>query len=169
MRGCGRNYCPHCDEETIHRDHRRGYESASCLGQIVWREGPKNLSVMDLDLVSRKGMQDGTQLLRLVEQKQVGHKFEGPQERTLQLLDAMISHASLCKNATHLHVNPRSGVYVVRGEMGAATSIRRQTTFLGPQTIHQMSTGQMYEVDGHEAFFRFLDPEDRTRRIRGEH
>lgn len=167
MKGCGRTYCPHCTEEMIHRDHRRGYESASCLGQIVWREGPLALSVTDLDLVSRKGMRDGSQLLRLVEQKQLGHKFESAQERTLRLMNAVITHAALCESATELHVSPRSGVYVVRGQLGAATSSRQETMFLGPQTIEQLGTGQTYDITSHEAFFRFLDPEDDRRRRRG--
>jgi hypothetical protein len=64
-----------CGEETIHRDHRRGYESASALGQIVWREGPKKMSAADIDLATLKLLSNGQRLLRLNEQKQPDHSL----------------------------------------------------------------------------------------------
>lgn len=169
MTGCGRQWCTKCGEETIHRDNRHGYESASCLGQITWREGPKNISLTDVDMLSRKGLRNGMQLLLGVEQKQPQHKFSGtPQERTLRLLDAAIRHCGLCPEAVRLRIDPRSGIYLVTGPLGAATESRRKTMFLGSQEIKSLSTEWKFIADVHETFFRFLDPEDLRRRDRDE-
>lgn len=162
--GCGRHFCKWCEEEMIHRDHRKFYESASALGQIIWREGPDRLSVTDLDVVSRKGLPNGLQLLRGIEQKQPGHKFEDAQEQTLRLLDSVIVHAGLCPAAVELHVDPRSGIYVIRGEVAAAADWPRQTMFCGTQQIVKLATGETWKIRAHEPLFRFLDPEDTSRR-----
>jgi hypothetical protein len=152
----------------IHRDHRKGYESASALGQIIWREGPAAISAMDLDLVARKGLRDGSQLLRFLEQKQPGHTFKRPQEQTLRLLDAITVHASLCPDAADLRVAARSGAYVIRGEIAAATdSARQHTTFLGPQEIEKLFTSERYVITQPEALFQWLDPENLARRRGG--
>jgi len=158
--GCGRQWCTKCGEETIHRDNRKRYESASCLGQIMWREGPMRLTAGDLDLLTRKGLRNGKQLLLGLEQKQPGHKFDLPQERSLRLLDGILRHCGLCPAAADLELDPRSGVYIVRGPLGAATEGRRKTGFLGPQQIEWLSTGRTVKVPNHETFFRFVDPED---------
>lgn len=150
----------------IHRDHRRGYESASALGQIVGREGPLNLSVTDLDLVTRKGLRDGNQLLRLIEQKQPGHSFKGPQETTVRLLDECIHHCTLCPDAQELRLDHRSGLYLVRGLIAGATTGHRETRFEGTQRIIRLRTGQHRDITSHEEFFQFLDPEDPRRRQR---
>jgi hypothetical protein len=169
MSGCGRQWCSKCGEELIHRDHRHGYESASALGQIIWREGPSQLSVTDADVISRKGLPDGRQLMRVIEQKQPRHTFDGtPQERTFKLLDAVLMHCGLCPDAAELHLDPRSGVFVVKGEISAAAEGRRRTQFGGPQKITRLATGQEWAVETHEQFFRFLDPQDRGRRDRDE-
>ena len=160
MTGCGRMFCPHCDEEMIHRDHRKGYESASALGQIIWREGPGRLSVTDLDLASRKGLPSGQQLLRLLEQKQPGHKFGISQERTLKLLDSLILHAIACPEAASLQLDPRSGVYVLRGEVAAAQEWPRQTMLCGVQEVERLTTGGQFKFETHEQLFEFLDPEE---------
>lgn len=165
MSGCGRQWCSKCAEELIHRDHRRGYESASALGQIIWREGPALLSVTDLDVAARKGMRDGSQLLRVIEQKQPGHKFERAQGQTLELIDACIVHTAQC-DAADVRLHPRSGVYVIRGEIAAATSGRLQTTFRGPQQIEQLHTGMSRVINTHEELFEILDPENGPRRRR---
>lgn len=160
MSGCGRHFCKWCGEEMIHRDHRKHYESASALGQITWREGPVQLSVTDLDMMSRKGLSSGLNLLRGIEQKQPGHKFELAQEQTLRLLDQVIRHAGLCQAAAELHVDPRSGLYVMRGEVAASPDWPRQTQFCGDQEIENLATGETWDIADHKQLFRFLDPQD---------
>ena len=165
MNGCGRQWCKKCSEELIHRDHRRGYESASALGQIVWREGPKNISAVDLDLATLKVLRGKDRLLRLIEQKQPGHGMKWGQEQILRILDRALDHCKLCPAASELQIHQRSGVYIIRGHVAAAAeSVRKQTSFDGPQTIERMSDKQTMPVESHEEFFQFLDPEDTARR-----
>lgn len=166
MMGCGRQWCTGCREELIHRDHRHGKESASALGQIVSREGPRNISAADLDLATLKVLKDKQQLLRLIEQKNPGHSMKWGQEQILRLLDRALDHCKLCPAASELHIEQRSGVYIIRGHVAAAThSKRRETRFDGPQTIERMSDKQTRDVQSHEDFFKFLDPtEDASRR-----
>jgi hypothetical protein len=164
MAGCGRQWCKGCGEELIHRDHRKAYESASALGQIVGREGPVNVSVTDLDLVSRKGLRNGEQLVRFVEQKQPAHTLRTGQEVTLRLIDACFDHCSHCPGATDLHIDRRSGLILVRGHIAGSTTARRETRFDGAQTVVHVRSGRKTVVSCHEEFFRLLDPEDSRRR-----
>jgi hypothetical protein len=164
MGGCGRQWCSVCDEELIHRDHRKFYESSSALGQIVWREGPVNVTVCDLDLASRKGLSNGFQLVRLVEQKQPDHTLRAPQARLLFLLDACLGHCASCPGAVDLQIDKRSGLLLVHGHIAASTRARHETIFDGPQTVEHVRTKQRIEVLSHEEFFRVLDPEDSQRR-----
>ena len=166
MNGCGRQWCKKCSEEMIHRDHRRGYESASALGQIVWREGPKNISAVDLDLATLKVLRGKERLLRLIEQKQPGHSMKWGQEEILRILDRALDHCKLCPDASELHIEQRSGVYIIRGHVAAAAdSIRKQTSFDGPQVIERINDKKTWKIKSHEQFFKFLDPID-TRRKR---
>jgi hypothetical protein len=165
MMGCGRQWCTGCREELIHRDHRHGKESASALGQIVSREGPENVSVADLDLASLKWLSNGSTLLRLIEQKNPGHRLKPGQKAILRLLDRAVDHCKLCPQASELHIEQRSGVYILRGHVAAAThSVRRETRFNGAQVVERLSDGQTRPIESHEAFFHFLDPEDSRRR-----
>lgn len=162
--GCPRTYCQGCGEEMIHRDHRRSYESASCLGQIVSREGPLKLGFMDMDGVSRKGLKDGSQLLRILEHKQLNAHLKANQEETLKLIAQIIEHCVKCPSATSLKLHPNSGLYIVRGELTAASNGAHKTMFNGPQEITRYVDGISYTVTNEEGFFRFLDPVDRERR-----
>jgi len=160
---CGRQVCRQCGEVLIHRDHRQATESSSSLGQIVGRDGPVNLSVMDLDLVSRKGLKDGLQLLRLIEQKQPSHVFRPVQHRTHQLLDACLAHCGRCEGAADLALDPRSGVLLLRGHIvGDPTGEPR---FVGPQELEPLRPGgETHLLSSQEEFFQVLDPEDPRRR-----
>lgn len=162
--GCGRQFCSKCEEELIHRDHRKIYESSSALGQIIWREGPRDLTASDLDILALKILNNNFHLLRLIEQKNPTHKFETPQMRALKLLDAMIMHCRICPKAEDLAVDPRSGVYIIRGLIEAANKGKRKTILKGKQIIHRLSDGSEYEFENHETLFRFLDPESKARR-----
>lgn len=162
--GCPRAYCAACDEEMIHRDHRGPKESASALGQIVGREGPVNLAVTDLDLVARKGLKDGMQLLRLIEQKQPDHTLRPAQEKTLRLIDRAILHCIQCPDAQGLRLDHRSGLYLLRGHIAGETLGNRRTQFAGPQRLIQVRTNKYRDLDDHEELFELLDPEDPSRR-----
>jgi hypothetical protein len=167
MAGCGRKWCEVCGEELIHRDHRKPWESASALGQIVWREGPLNVTVTDVDLASRKGLANGNQLVWLIEQKQPGHRLRPAQEKILRLLDGCLAHCARCASAADMHIDQRSGLLLVRGHIAASTGPRRETAFDGPQTIEHSRSGKRRILSCHEEFFSILDPEDRTRRNGG--
>jgi hypothetical protein len=119
----------------IHRDNRRFYESASCLGQIISRRGPVNLTVGDVDLLSRKGLRSGTQLLRMVEHFQATAPIKAQQRRTFELVAEVIHHCIECPRARYIGLSPASGLFVVKGPLGAATSGHRETRFCGPQQI----------------------------------
>lgn len=172
MSGCGRHFCDKCGEELIHRDHRKMYESSSALGQIVSREGPKNISVADIDLASLKLLKNGNgnynnnikKLLRIIEQKQPDHSLKGPQRNILYLIDAIIQHCLSCPKAIDLKLDERSGVYIIRGLIDGAINGKRETKFNGSQIIEKLSNGQKFEIFTHEIFFQFLDPLDRKRR-----
>jgi hypothetical protein len=161
---CDRHWCPDCDEELIHRDHRKWYESASALGQIVWREGPLNVTVTDLDLVSRKGLANGFQLVRLVEQKQPDHTLRAQQARLLYLLDDCLAHCARCPTAADMKIDERSGLLLVRGHITASPEGRHKTIFDGAQIVEHVRSKRQIIVGSHEAFFQLLDPEDPQRR-----
>jgi len=161
---CGRQVCRQCGEVLIHRDHRQATESSSSLGHIVGRDGPVNLSVMDLDLVSRKGLKDGRQLLYLIEQKQPSHVFRPVQHRTHQLLDACLAHCGRCEGAAHLALDSRSGVLLLLGHIvGDPTD--GEPRFTGPQELEPLRPGAGTQILlSPEEFFHVLDPEDPRRR-----
>jgi len=148
MRRCPRAFCGACDQEMIHRDNRKSHESASALGQIVWRLqrlGYRGFTIGDIDLSIRRGSRrTGRTLLRLVEQKQPGHKFEEPQQQTLHDLDVVIRHAvgchvsGLARDATAL--DPGSGVFVLRADIGEKPGLtQRATGFRSDVTVERPS------------------------------
>lgn len=149
----------------IHRDHRKHYESASALGQIVYREGPSKLSYADADGISLKRLRSGLTLLRVIEQKNRGHTLGWAQNEILRTLDATIAHARICPGAADLRLDPRSGVFLVRGEIAAAYAPDLHTSFNGEQVIERLHDGRVETVTTHEEFFRFLDPQDSERRV----
>jgi hypothetical protein len=126
---------------------------------------------MDADIVSRKQLKSGRTLLRFIEQKNKTHKYDGPQRTTLRFIDAIIRHCIECDDAESLRIDPKSGVYIIRGEIAAATTSRRETDFIGDQTIEHVSDpNRRIEITGgrdvKSMLWRFLDPDDymKTRR-----
>jgi hypothetical protein len=154
--GCPRHWCENseCGQEMIHRDNRRFYESASGFGQIVNRDGPRTFTVGDIDLYVRKWF-GSTTLLRLIEHKQPGQPIKDQQARTLTDLDHLfglgIEHPS-----TRLRLDPRSGIYVMRGEIFAEASGRRATR-LGPQRVWSIRERRWFELDSQAAVFDWLN------------
>ena len=154
MSGCPRTFCSSCDGEMIHRDNRRGYESASALGQIVSRDGPRTFTVGDVDLYVVKFL--GAQvLLRLLEHKQPTAALKPMQRAALQLLDACIATA-IAHPLAPKPLHPASGVYLIRGEVGAETSGRRATCLAGPQRLWNPRAG-WHQLESQDQVFAWMD------------
>lgn len=118
----------------IHRDRRHGYESASALGQILWRLGPRGtLSIGDLDLYLWRRLPGG-EVLRIIEHKQPDQVLKWQQKQLLSLLSSMIGHCVGCPGFGH-PLDATSGAYVIRGELTAASGGRRETILGGPQSV----------------------------------
>src|SRR5262245_9633448 len=101
--GCGRHFCNWCNQEMIHRDNRKHYESASCLGQITLH-GPKDMGAADIDLCTEKHW-DNQHLLRVLEHKQPHQNFDYSQNHILSLLASIISHARTCPHYSKEYPN----------------------------------------------------------------
>ncbi len=150
---CRRSFCPDCDEEMIHRDNRKHYESASGLGQIISRQAPRSFTTGDVDQYVRKWMGDVT-LLIVLEHKQPGQELKTQQSRVLLDLDRIFAHAV---TVPELHLHPRSGIYLVRGDIGAATSARREADFKGRQTIHDIHGNVVFEPQTRVELWDWMD------------
>lgn len=151
---CQRTFCQDCDLELIHRDNRKRYESASGLGQIVHRDGPRTFTVGDVDLYLRKWL-GGATLLRLIEHKQPAQAIKEQQAITLSMLDSLFEHAIGCTDAP-VRLDPRSGVYIMRGEIFAEPSGRRKTS-LGPQRVWNPRHQGWSELPSQIDVFRWMD------------
>jgi hypothetical protein len=159
MPSCGGRHFCNCGEELIHRDHRKPWESASAFGQIVWRDGPARLTTGDVDhYAAVLDLPDGD-LLRLIEHKQPDQSLKEMQGKVLLLVGSMIEHAVGCPLYDR-RLDPRSGVFVVRGEITAESDGMRRTFFAGPQFVSKASTDGFTDVgelsDG-ERIFRWLE------------
>jgi hypothetical protein len=158
---CARTDCRTCGEAMIHRDHRRGYESSSPLGQIVSRDGPRGRSsAADLDLIWREGdlPPDGRTLLRVLEHKQPASEINDGQRRTLRILAAIVNHAVSCA-LSPIRLDSDSGVFLIRGEVGAETDGHRKTILVGPQRIWKVegTVGRAVTITrSHREFFDWL-------------
>jgi hypothetical protein len=156
---CGGRHLCTCDEELIHRDHRKPWESASAFGQIVWRAGPSHLTTGDIDHYAAVFGLNRHDLLRLIEHKQPDQPLKPMQEKTLLLLGAIIGHAIDCPDFVQ-PLDPRSGVFVVRGPIKAEPDGLRRTYFAGEQQVSKATAEGFVEVgtlaDG-EQIFRWLE------------
>jgi hypothetical protein len=150
---CPRTFCPGCDEEMIHRDNRRHYESASGLGQIISRDGPRTFTVGDIDLYLWKDLL-GRELIRLLEHKQPGQPLKAMQQKVLRRLEALIAHAIDCERSP-IRLDQTSGVYVLRGLILAQPDGRRKTE-LGAQRVWNPRSG-WFDLPSQRAVFRWLD------------
>lgn len=157
MNGCRRNYCPDCDSELIHRDHRGFYESASAFGQIMHRAGPLNLTLGDIDAYVMKRL-SGRVLLRLVEHKQPSQRLNQNQQAVLRMLEELFQHhMSQPPEDPMMRLDPRSGVYIMRGHIEGTQDGRRHTQFQGAQHVHRIDTAQREKLSGHEAVCEWLE------------
>ncbi|HYW27702.1 MAG TPA: hypothetical protein VE953_26255 [Terriglobales bacterium] len=144
----------------IHRDNRAPWESSSTLGQIIWRSGPRgNFGGGDVDYYwhqSGEHRADGRAYLRVFEHKQVAAKEKHSQSVTLDDLALLIDHGITCPESPVL-LDPRSGLYLVRGPLTIQDNGRKGTCFGGPQEIerrglHPKTTTVRTEAE----FFRWL-------------
>jgi hypothetical protein len=152
---CGRFFCPVCKEEMIHRDHRHGWESASAFGQIVWRAGPKCLTTGDIDHYA--AVFGKKTLFRLIEHKQPNQELKKMQEKVLLLLGHVIEHAV---TDYPQGFDKRTGVFIVRGEVGAEATGLRRTHFVGPQKVSKVVGGKFITqgvLPDQESVFRWLE------------
>lgn len=149
----GRHYCPTCDEELIHRDHRQSWESASALGQIIHRM-KRTFTFGDIDGYTLKRTH---RLLRFIEHKQPDQALKFAQGEALAVLDRVIAHYVACQPGD---LNPQSGVYVMRGPIDAATTGRRETRLAGPQVVTNARLGEAVLAD-EMALFAWLDCDGR--------
>jgi hypothetical protein len=133
---CGRTFCRSCDEEMIHRDHRRGYESASAFGQYVLHL-PHTFTCGDVDLYLATWIGAET-LLRLVEHKQPGMALKPGQRRVLELFDYCLAHAATCPNSER-RLHPLSGAYVLRGLAAGERSGKQRVKLSGPQSVARVT------------------------------
>ncbi len=136
---CRRCFCADCGEEMIHRDNRKATESASAFGQIIFREGPKEITFGDVDGYVYKRRPDGT-LFRLIERFQAKAKMKPMQSVALNILDVAIRWA-----AEDGRLLDGSGVYVIRGDIGAKEDDECQVDFIGPQYVEDLNGRRMLE------------------------
>jgi hypothetical protein len=163
--GCERRFCPDCGEEFIHRDHRKIDESSSALGQIIHREGPSKLTIVDIDIVSLKWLESKKILFRLIEQKQPNHGLKPGQKAILKIFDNMISHCIICEATRDLQLDDRSGAYLMSGLIEADdNSPMKEPIFKEPQKIKKLDNRVEEQFEDHESFFKFLDPQDPERK-----
>lgn len=105
-----------CGDKHIHQGARRMHESGSPFGQWVHDELPRSFTAGDVDLyVRRFYRKEGREvvLLRWIEHKRTGQKFETAQQRALVDFAAIIEHAVNCPESP-LALDSGSGVYIVR-------------------------------------------------------
>lgn len=134
--GCPRCRCAGCDEEMIHRDHRKFYESSSGFGQIISRDfghGPFGWADVDLVLERAALHRDQLPLLMVFEHKETSSKVSDSQQKILRRW-AIIVHLAIVARK----LDPNSGVYTVRGRIAGLTTGYRETYFDGAQVIERI-------------------------------
>jgi len=148
---CRRTFCPDCNAELIHRDNRKHYESASALGQVVSRNGPRTFTCGDVDLYVLKLFGGRPPLLRLIEHKQPGAPIKEMQKKTLRIL--VVAFAAAIEARA---LDSRSGVYLMRGGVYANPDGRRETR-LGPQRVWDAERREWFALESQEAVFDWMD------------
>lgn len=132
---CGRQFCPRCGQELIHRDNRHGHESSCAINTIVQRQGPPLITLIDIDSCVLKTI-GRRHVLRVIEHKQPQQWMKPGQQLILTLLDCCLRY---CAEHGLWGLAEGSGSYVMRGQMIASDGPFREVDFDphgGPQTIH---------------------------------
>lgn len=159
--GCPRTFCDGCGEELIHRDNRKFYESASAFGQIIGRRpdlggAPRDFGCGDVDLFVHRSRQ-GMVLLRWVEHKQPGHKYEASQQQSLSDFDLVLKNA-IAHPPSGLILHPDSGVFIVRGPLLVPDELNphRKVDFGGSQQLCTPAGDQIREFTSRVDLYRWL-------------
>jgi hypothetical protein len=144
----------------IHRDRRRGYESASSFGQIIHREGPAETSCGDVDLYldTRFG---NSSLFRVIERFQQSSPMKPRQYHALSILDQSLRHAARCPLFGGTPLLAGSGVSIVRGEIRGSTQGHKAVEFGGPQVITNIKGDVIFEPSCRDELWSWLIGNDR--------
>jgi hypothetical protein len=125
------------------------------LGQIIHRQGPKELTVGDLDLYCAKWR--GNHLtLRALEHKQSNQQLGRMQGSVLSVLDTMFQIAIANPTPT-LRLTSDSGIFIVRGPIEAATSKRREVDFINRQTVSKVDGSCPFQHRTRKEFYDWLN------------
>jgi|SRR6516162_11520340 hypothetical protein len=147
--GCGRQYCPNCKQELIHRDNRQSFESSSSLGAILHREGPAEMSLCDIDACIWK---KSSNTLRIIEHKQAQAHLGDQQLKSLLKLRTAIDagiKAGLLDN--------KSGVYVLRGSLQSINKGHLKVDFSGPQVLESLDREVIIKFTSRQELYDWLN------------
>jgi len=147
--GCSRQYCKYCGEELIHRDNRKLFESSSSLGAILRREGPSEISLCDIDACIRK---QSCNVLRIIEHKQPTANLGNQQQKNLLQLERAFAVAIKAGI-----LDPRSGIFVLRGKVLGSANGRREVDFNGPQILCSSNGSEIQEFHKREELYSWLN------------
>lgn len=159
---CPPHQCVACGEDMVHRDNRKTHESSSALGQIIHREGPRDLLVGDIDLYALKWLRD-VAILRLIEQKQRRQAMGRGQAIVLELLDHAIrtvagcwAHARQGKDAA-VFAQHESGVFVLRGDLGRKSDKEGAVDFLEYPVLARLDGSVVLEPKKRDELWEWMN------------
>jgi hypothetical protein len=135
----------------IHRDHRKGWESSSALGQIIWRVGPVEVTTGDVDMAVECRLRDGRVRMLLLEKMLPTSNLDKKPQRLLQRhLALILEHAVHCdafSRESGLRLDEDSGFYLIVGALEGKPTGRREVFFVGPQSVrHLLHDERAFEV-----------------------
>lgn len=164
---CGRQFCKNCGQELIHRDRRKAYESSSALGQVLWRCGPSQIGVADIDAITEYTQIDKQVRLRVIEHKQPDHKFDWSQKQILNRLAEIFLCAINNPASLSFKLSEFSGVYVLKCRAEAKDTPLKETGLLGEVVIEKLGPNgnvRTKKLKNESEFFQWLSPEKNGRR-----
>lgn len=88
--------------------------------------------------------------------KQPRHHMSWSQKTILNLIAKMFKHCVECEFAHDLNLDPRTGVYTIRGSIKGSNT--EKIGFDGPQTIEKLLTNEKKEIKTYEELNKFLNP-----------
>jgi len=116
------------------------------------RDGPKFLTYIDIDgciWIAR------LRLLRLIEHKQLHSGLGEAQHKALGWLDAVLHFA-----VRHKLIDPRSGVFQIRGQLRAADEWPHEVIFEWPQTVYKLNGTIVLEAMSAKQLFTWVNGND---------